>query len=165
MSYTHIVALLDTQIDLLRQARRLLTTPEPLIPKPRRTKNKDSEAASADQPTAQLPEQGSEGSLPAPTMPGATATAPVSVQPARAQRKRQARSVKPPVAELTALSGSAPAGPVFVPAGQVRSLEARREESRSAAQNVLSSGSVATLTAEVLARSWLIDPRLSEAKG
>ena len=68
--------------------------------------------------------------------------------------------MKHPIAVLTALSGPVLEGPVFVSAAQVKNLEAQREESRNTAQSLWSSESAATLTAEVLAQSWMIDSRL-----
>jgi hypothetical protein len=161
MPYTYILSLLDTQIDLLRHARWLLTAPEPLIRKPQTTQSKAGRAAAfSPRVTTQGVAQGGAVSSPESPEPDPAPSVITLIPPRRARRSGRVQPVKRPTAAISALSGPAPAGAFFVPAAQARSLEAQREELRSAGQNAASSSAATPLTAEALARSWMVNSRL-----
>ena len=64
----------------------------------------------------------------------------------------------PAEATATALGGMVPAGPVFVPAEQIRLAQAQREQAQATEQKAEDRAAAAPLTAEMLAQKWLLRP-------
>jgi hypothetical protein len=82
------------------------------------------------------------------------ATAP-RLNKARSSGKRPAPS-KPPVAQGTmALGGLVPAGPIFIPAKQIRDEQSLRQRESHVVRDVFSPPTAVPLTVELLSQRWL----------
>ena len=149
MPYTQILALIDAELDRLQRAHDLLSpSPEPI------KKLRQKQPVHALPVTAEAP-------LTTPAAEPAILSAPVeavrkqrrlrrAAPQLRAERKPSVR--KPRAVPLpSALGRAVPAGPVYVPAEQVRMAQSLRNKPEQTGR----SGAGETLTAEHLSMKWL----------
>ena len=150
MSYEHIVALIDRDLDRLRRARAVLLAP-----------SSPTRAQSEARPKHMLVIASLEASAVEPHISAPAALelpeAPVSIVRVKARVPRQARQISKPASIRipSALESSAPTVPVFVPSLRVRQEQAEREQLSLARVGMANPAVPEQLTAELLASRWL----------
>ena len=158
MHYPSIVALIDTELERLEQARLILSTVDlTAIPNPAQVQRRRTPAPVRR--TKAMTISASTEVPPLEALALEAAPAKQDARPTQAPRQRSPRKARhSPPREASALSKPAHAGPVFVPAKRVQESRANSgtEIPASSNGNLRSTPeSGAMPTAEALARRWL----------
>lgn len=173
MRYSKIIALIDAYLEQLQTARQLLLKARQ-SPFPKTKTIRLGGRGSLPVQPAHLPTPAGPVLLPTPLVeltPASSQVVEVAAAPqqipveplfhrvpaARQRRSSSARTPTQRASQITALSSAVPAGPVYVPANQVRSDRTSAQEKDLRLQALVNAQEA--LTVESLTRRWLQSPK------
>jgi hypothetical protein len=147
MPYPRIISLIDAELDRLRKARRLLASFFIPAEKTQGSRLRKAQPRMLPSPVHSVADEITDGEVVLPSLP----------QKAGPQARPARRPKSEPVVtlQIRPLDGAIPERPVFVPAEQVRQIQAQRPEGQSSDQSVSSSAPGGLPTVELLRQKWL----------